>query len=397
MMPVSLIMSLTCLRPAKRGCRAVFAAVILGCAFLSASPPEYGPASEPVALSPVAFGPVSGLLQKAVFVQPAFAAERKDRQDTGNLDDTNLADTGELEEPVSQEKKEEKKAQKRRTDLDESMEELLPLSPDEIRRFMERQDEADSAVSPDPAAMKTRVVSLPCTPQKSPHVVHLAAGYSSAIMFQDVTGAPWPVLTAIVGNAEAFSVSGPDRADAGDKEKPGQTAGQTSGQNARHSHIVTVLPLKAHASGSLVLTLQNAAYPVLLHLVSAGSRGRGRVSDALTVIRLEGQGPSARPVAIGPRPETASDELLSLVHGIVPEKAGKIRTVPKIPGLAVWRCQDRLLVRTPYEAIWPAWLSCAGSEGMKVYAMPVTPSIVLSIDGRAQQVRISEASGEAAP
>ena len=384
MMPVSLILSLTCLRPAKRGCRAVFAAVILGCAFLSASPPEYGPASEPAASKSAASESVSGLLQKAVFVQPAFAAARKDRQDlaqdTGNPDDT-----GGLEESVSQEKKE----QKRRADLDDSMEELLPLSPDEIRRFMERQDEADSAVSPDPAAMKTRVVSLPCTPQKSPHVVHLAAGYSSAIMFQDVTGAPWPVLTAIVGNAEAFSVSAPDRPDAGDKEKAGRDLG--------HSHIVTVLPLKAHASGSLVLTLQDAAYPVLLHLVSAGSRGRGRVSDALTVIRLEGQGPSARPVAIGPRPETASDELLSLVHGIVPEKAGKIRTVPKIPGLAVWRCQDRLLVRTPYEAIWPAWLSCAGSEGMKVYAMPVTPSIVLSIDGRAQQVRISEASGEAAP
>ena len=391
MMPVSLIMSLTCLRPAKRGCRAVFAAVILGCAFLSASPPEYGPASEPAASKSAASESVSGLLQKAVFVQPAFAAARKDRQDlaqdTGNPDDT-----GGLEESVSQEKKE----QKRRADLDESMEELLPLSPDEIRRFMERQDEADSAVSPDPAAMKTRVVSLPCTPQKSPHVVHLAAGYSSAIMFQDVTGAPWPVLTAIVGNAEAFSVSGPDRADAGDKEKPGQTAGQTAGQNARHSHIVTVLPLKSHASGSLVLTLQDAAYPVLLHLVSAGSRGRERVSDALTVIRLEGQGPSARPVAIGPRPETASEELLSLVHGIVPEKAGKIRTVPKIPGLAVWRCQDRLLVRTPYEAIWPAWLSCAGSEGMKVYSMPVTPSIVLSIDGKAVQVRMRE-STEALP
>ncbi len=397
MMPVSLILSLPSWGPAGRGCRTVFAAVILGCAFLSASPPEYGPASEPaasksVASSPVASGPVSGLLQKAVFVQPAFAAERKDKQDTGNLDDTNLADTGELEESVSQ----EKKAQKRRADLDESMEELLPLSPDEIRRFMERQDEADSAVSPDPAAMKTRVVSLPCTPQKSPHVVHLAAGYSSAIMFQDVTGAPWPVLTAIVGNAEAFSVSGPDRADAEDKEKPGQTAGQTAGQNARHSHIVTVLPLKPHASGSLVLTLQDAAYPVLLHLVSAGSRGRERVSDALTVIRLEGQGPSARPVVIGPRPETASEELLSLVHGIVPEKAGKIRTVPKIPGLAVWRCQDRLLVRTPYEAIWPAWLSCAGSEGMKVYSMPVTPSIVLSIDGKAVQVRMRE-STEALP
>lgn len=378
MMPVSLIPS----RGSRRSCRAVFPAVILACALLAASPPEYGLSSEPVIS-----GPVSALLQKALPVQTAFAAERNNKQepeqDTGNPDDT-----GELEESGRQKCKE----QKRRADLDESMEELLPLSPDEIRRFMERQDEADSAVSPDPAAMKTRVVSLPCTPQKSPHVVHLAAGYSSAIMFQDVTGAPWPVLTAIVGNAEAFSVSGPDRADAGDKEKSGQAAGQ----NARHSHIVTVLPLKAHASGSLVLTLQDAAYPVLLHLVSAGSRGRERVSDALTVIRLEGQGPSARPVAIGPRPETASEELLSLVHGIVPEKAVKIRTVPQIPGLAVWRCQDRLLVRTPYEAIWPAWLSCAGSEGMKVYAMPATPSIVLSIDGRAVQVRIRE-STEALP
>ena len=383
----------------QRGCRAVLPAAVLACAFLSSFPPEHASLE----------GNLSCLLHKACLAEPAFAAGQGRDQDAfkegaheiahdaaqAREQDTAKAagkdDFGPLDDPESPDDSglPGLKEKKRRADLDDSMEELLPLSPDEIRRFMERQDEADSAVSPDPAAMKTRVVSLPCTPQKSPHVVHLAAGYSSAIMFQDVTGAPWPVLTAIVGNAEAFSVSAPDRPDAGDKEKAGRDLG--------HSHIVTVLPLKAHASGSLVLTLQNAAYPVLLHLVSAGSRGRGRVSDALTVIRLEGQGPSARPVAIGPRPETASDELLSLVHGIVPEKAGKIRTVPKIPGLAVWRCQDRLLVRTPYEAIWPAWLSCAGSEGMKVYAMPVTPSIVLSIDGRAQQVRISEASGEAAP
>ncbi len=377
-------------QPAKRIFRAAFPAAILACVFLSSPPSDYASQS---AIMPC-------------LLQPALAAERGTAHGIAHDDAQNAAqddpkpsgqdaakgagtrqdDPGTMDDPASPEGSGSKdlKEQKRRTDLDDSMEELLPLSPDEIRQFMERQDEADSAVSPDPAAMKTRVVSLPCTPQKSPHVVHLAAGYSSAIMFQDVTGAPWPVLTAIVGNAEAFSVLSPDRPDAGDKEKAGRDSG--------HSHIVTVLPLKAHASGSLVLTLQNAAYPVLLHLVSAGSRGRDRVSDALTVIRLEGQGPSARPVAIGPRPETASEELLSLVHGIVPEKARKLRTVPQIPGLTLWRCQDRVLVRTPYEAIWPAWLSCAGSDGMKVYAMPVTPSIVLSIDGRAQQVRISEAT-----
>ena len=391
MIPVSVI---TSQGAAKRKCRAAFSALILVCAFLSASPPEYGP---PHAVPGVS-GSVACLLQQVLFVQPAFGAERKDKQEpaqdktegtrTRQENSVNLDDTGDLEDSGTQ----EMKKQKRRADLDDSMEELLPLSPDEIRRFMERQDEADSAVSPDPAAMKTRVVSLPCTQQKSPHVVHLAAGYSSAIMFQDVTGAPWPVLTAIFRNAEPFSVSGPHRDDTGGKEK----SGQASEQNSRHSHIVTVLPLKAHASGSLVLTLQDAVYPVLLHLVSAGSRGRGRVSDALTVIRLDGQGPSARPPAIGPRPETASEELLSLVHGIVPEKARRIRTVPQIPGLALWRCKDRLMVRTPYEAIWPAWLSCAGGEGLKVYSMPVTPSIVLSIDGKAVQVRIS-GSPEAVP
>ena len=136
---------------------------------------------------------------------------------------------------------------------------------------------------------------------------------------------------------------------------------------------------------------------MLLHLVSPGARGKGRVSDALTIIRLEGRGPSAKPAVVEPRLETASEELLSLVHGIVPENARKIRTEPRIPGLSLWRCKDRLLVRSPYEAIWPAWFSRAGNDGMKAYAMPLTPSIVLSIGGRAASVRLGEGPGSMAP
>ncbi len=382
MMPLRMFWQL-----AKKGCRAVCAAILMASAFLAPEAPYYDkPQSEGLPC----------LLQQAVLAAPAFAAgqlkEHDTAQDTaagaGQAEPGTTDDPGTMDEPGKHADSPNMKEQKRKTDLEDSMDELLPLSPDEIRSFMDRQDEADSAVSPDPASMKTRVVSLPCTPQKSPHVVHLAAGYSSTIMLQDVTGAPWPVLTAILGNAEAFSLSSPGRADAGDKADK---------QDVRHSHMVTVLPLKGHASSNLVLTLQDAAYPVLLHLVSLGARGKGRVSDALTIIRLEGRGPSARPAVLEPRLETASDELLSLVHGIVPENAKKIRAVPQVPGLSMWRCKDRLLLRSPYEAIWPAWFSRAGNDGMKAYAMPLTPSIVISVGGRAQSVRLGDAASGMAP
>ncbi len=293
----------------------------------------------------------------------------------------------------------EEAAKKRRADIDQSVEDLLPLQPEEIREFMERQEEADSAVSPDPASMRTRVVSLSATPQKSPHVVHLTAGYSSTLLFQDATGAPWPVLSAILGNAEAFSLSQPGRSE--EKLAQDQAAGSQGAKeqqkDAAHSHLVTVLPLKGHASSNLVLTLQEAVYPVVLHLVSAGTHAKARISDSLTVFRLDRAGPCARPASIGGIPETASEEVLSVLHGILPEDASAMAADPPLPGVRIWRGRGRLIVRTPYHAIWPAWLTSAENEGVHVYVMPETPSVVLSVDGAARSVKIKERPAQKLP
>ncbi len=274
-------------------------------------------------------------------------------------------------------------AAKRRQRLEVSMEELLPLEPDEIRDFLLRRDAAQSAVKPGPASMRTRVVSLPATPQRTPHILRLTPGYSSTLMFQDNTGAPWPVLSAILGNADAFALSQPQVSEAGaatEQEKAPNT----------HAHLLTVLPLAGRASSNLVLTLEDAAWPVLIHLVSGGDRENDRVSDALTVFRLDRPGPGARPLGPGPVPGAVRPELLAFMHGLIPDEAQEVKTQPKLQGARVWSYQGRLYLRSHYHAVWPAWTASAENEGLTVYVMPKVPSIVLSVEGKSVSLVLTE-------
>lgn len=277
----------------------------------------------------------------------------------------------------------------RQEQLTRAIDDLLPVRPNEIRAFLDRQSLAETAASPDPAAMRTRVVTLPATPQTKPHVIHLTPGYSSTLLFQDATGAPWPVISAILGNAQAFSLSQPRVERAELTPDQGRTRASDA-QNPRssrpaalntHSHLVTVLPLAGQCSSNLVLTLEDAAYPVLLHLVSTAERTPSRVSDALTIFRLDRPGPSARPATVGPVPGVVSDDLLAFLHGLAPKDARELKVEPDLPGLRLWSYGGQLILRGPYQAVWPAWLSVAESENVRVYRLPPAPAIAVSVDG----------------
>lgn len=282
--------------------------------------------------------------------------------------------------------------------LDESIDRLLPLEPGELKDFIHRRDAVEGAVEPGPATMRMGTRSLSVTPAGTPQVVRLTAGYSSTLLFQDATGQPWPVLSVILGNARAFQVSQPrvvqETAQAAqDQPKGGQAASrpsreeeasdpQSSGANV-HSHLVNVVPLTNHAASNLVVTLEQAPYPVILHLLTESSAKEGRVDDALVVFRMEGRGPNARVPVVGPSlPGAVDATLLSFVHGLAPEGARRLHFSPDLPGVQAWAFGGHIYLRSQFKAVWPAWTSVASGEGVQVYVMPKAPSLVVSAHGR---------------
>lgn len=280
--------------------------------------------------------------------------------------------------------------------FEESVEKLLPVDPGEIRTYIEKRDRVEGAAAPGPARMRTGTRQISAVPGVVPQVIRLTAGYSSTVMFQDATGEPWPVLSIVLGNARAFQATQP-KVEAEDGEAQSGVRNRTGTARANvASNVVSLVPLTNHASSNLMVTLEDAPYPVVLHLITESQARRGRVGDALVVFRLDRGGPNAKPAVLAPpAPEAVSADLLEFVHGVPPDGARPVRLEPEYPGTRAWLYRDRIYLRTGHHAVWPAWLSRAGCGGLTVYALPRAPFVVLSVGGERVKLMTGLASGEA--
>ena len=217
--------------------------------------------------------------------------------------------------------------------FEESVEKLLPVDPGEIRTYIEKRDRVEGAAAPGPARMRTGTRQISAVPGAVPQVIRLTAGYSSTVMFQDATGEPWPVLSIVLGNARAFQATQP-KVEAEDGEAQSGVRNRTGTARANvASNVVSLVPLTNHASSNLMVTLEDAPYPVVLHLITESQARRGRVGDALVVFRLDRGGPNAKPAVLAPpAPEAVSADLLEFVHGVPPDGARPVRLEPEYPG-----------------------------------------------------------------
>lgn len=275
----------------------------------------------------------------------------------------------------------------RKKDFDASLENMFPLSVEEVIEAQKRSETMEQVIQPKPARMRTESRTLHVTPGAAPQVVRLTAGYSSTIVFQDITGAPWPVLSMILGSSSAFSATQPKTERevlTPNGKKPDEIVSGTSNVT---SNIINIVPLQQRASSNLAVNLENCPYPVILHLLTESSVQGKRNADALVVFRLDKGGPNALEPKIGPSlAESITPELLGFVHGIPPQDAKMLSIEPALPGVRAWQHGGRIYLRTIHSLVWPAWQGVAGSEDMRVYILPATASAMISISGAQQKI-----------
>lgn len=275
----------------------------------------------------------------------------------------------------------------RAKEFNTALDQNFPLSVEEIIEAQKRSESMEQVIQPKPARMRTESRTLHVTPGAAPQVVRLTAGYSSTIVFQDITGAPWPVLSMILGSPSAFSATQPRTERevlAPNGKRPDEVAEGTSNVT---SNIVNIVPLQQRAFSNLVVNLENCPYPVILHLLTESPIQGKRNADGLVVFRLDKGGPKAIEPKIGPSlAESMTPELLGFVHGIPPQDAKMLSIEPTLPGLRAWLHNGRIYLRTVHSLVWPAWVGAAGSEDMRVYILPATSSAVLSVAGAQQKI-----------
>lgn len=324
---------------------------------------------------------VSGVVAMLLASASVFGADASLPQDTNEVGESPDAILAKLREA-------ERKAE-RKDDFNQSLDILFPLTVEEILKAKERSDHMEGAIQPKPAKMRTESRSLNVTPGAAPQVVRLTGGYSSTIVFQDITGAPWPVTSMILGSPSAFSATQP-RAERNVLTEGGENAEAHPDAGNANSNIINIVPLTQRASSNLVVNLEDCPYPVIIHLLTESSMKGKRSADALVVFRLDKSGPKAHQPKIGPGiAEAVSPELLGFVHGVPPADAKLLAIEPGVPGVRAWKHRGRIYLRTSHSLVWPAWLGSAGGEDMRVYIIPPTQSAVISVDGSQQKIKIS--------
>jgi len=251
----------------------------------------------------------------------------------------------------------------------------LPLTGemiDDLARAHGQVREAEErAMQGSIALPATRSVNISLGPGGATPILEAVRGYPTAIAFLDSTGQPWPIIWDTNSNPNVdnsgFDVSVPEKG----------------------SNVMQIIPRSPAPRGGLLVYLKGAPVPLTFMVIAGRERYDARV-DA----RVADRGPNAK-VQIITRPntpETGAAYLTAMLDGTPPAEAVPLAVSGVSPDeVRAWRMGGRVYLRTRYTVISPEWVASeAGPSGVSIYALPATPVVLLSANGRSVSARLTE-------
>ena len=251
----------------------------------------------------------------------------------------------------------------------------IPLTPEMIEQlahdYGQAQRAREQAQQGGLAVPITRSVNIAIGPGGATPIIQTMQGYPSAIAFMDATGQPWPIVWDTNSNpnvsGSGFDVSVPEKG----------------------SNVMQIIPRSAVPRGGLLVYLKGASVPLTFMILA----GQGRY-DARVDARIASRGPNAK-VQIITRPdvpEAGAASLTAMLDGTPPAEAIPLVVAGVSPDeVRAWRMGEQIYLRTRYTIISPEWVASeAGEAGVSIYALPSTPIVLLSVDGRSVSARLTE-------
>jgi len=248
--------------------------------------------------------------------------------------------------------------------FDYLLQEVLPLSPDQIKRLHKYYDKTVEAAATSPVTPPTpQFSSIPVSldPGSTPPVIRLSTGFVSSVLFVDSSGAPWRITAYSIGDPAAFNI-----------------------QWDQKSNALFIQSMKQYSHGNLAVRLEGLDTPVMITLVSGQRQVDFRVD-----LQIPGRGPNA----IAPVVETAINAnvnpiLLNILDGIPPIDSIKLGVIGA-PGDA-WLNDNKVYFRTRLTVLSPAWVaSVSSADGTHVYELMVTPYIMGSENGKTVNIKLT--------
>lgn len=255
-------------------------------------------------------------------------------------------------------------------------------------KVRERQTTRDH-VQVELAAPINRRVDVSFTPGAATSIINTVKGYPTAVSFFDSTGQPWPVAWDTNSNPSAASATQGCSTNPGTGGGPSAMAvGYFVCSPLKGSNTIEITPMSAAPRGGLVVALEGAPKPVTFLLMAGGGR-----YDADLSIHVADRGPKAK-VEIMTRPnvpETGSVHLTDMLEGVPPAEAIPLTVEGVSPdAVRAWRLGRSTYLRTSYTLISPEWTASEAEAGTTIYAVPNTPVVLFSINGRTVSASLKE-------
>lgn len=248
--------------------------------------------------------------------------------------------------------------------FDDLMDEMYPLSPEQILEMRDRHEDSKRAestafMSPPKPTITSELVKL--SPGATPPVIRLAQGFVSTLVFLDSTGAPWPIQSYNIGDPQSFNL-----------------------QWNRVDNVISIQSKALFRYGNLVVRLENLDTPVVVTLLP----GQQHV-DYRRELRVQGFGPKANPVTGDSYPDKENSVLLGVLDGVPP--VGSVGIESTDSSVEAWAQGGRMFIRTRNKILSPAWMSSVRSaDGMYAYEMNKTTTLLISRKGAVKTVNFKE-------
>ena len=267
----------------------------------------------------------------------------------------------------------------------------IPLTPAMIDDLRRRYDAVQAAKSKDApsnlvATPTNRSIKVSLGPGGVTNIIQTVPGYPTAISFMDATGQPWPIAWDTNGVPDHHST--PTGTGEPTNSAPAvEAVGFDISVPVHGSNVLQLQPRTPNLRGGILVNLQGAPKPIAFMVVSGRSQ-----YDADISVRVADRGPNAK-VSIITRPdtpETGAPYLTAMLDGVPPAEAAPLSVEGVSPDeVRAWQMGNRDYIRTRYTLLSPEWVASeAGEDGTTIYAVPSTPVILLSADGRTVAARL---------
>ena len=259
----------------------------------------------------------------------------------------------------------------------------IPLSPELIQQLAERYKAAQRAREEsitELAAPLNRQINETFAPGAAVSIINTVKGYPTAVSFFDSTGQPWPIQWDTNSNPAAIAGGTNCNAQTNAGGPSAIAIGFFVCTPAKGSNVLEITPVSLSPRGGLVVSLEGAPKPLTFLLISGGGR-----YDANLSIHVTDRGPKAKieVMTVANAPDTGAPFLTAMLQGVPPADATPLEVEGVSPeGLRAWRLGRNVYLRTSYTLLSPEWTASEAEAGTTVYAVPNTPVVLLSVNGR---------------